>query len=683
MRARYLKANRIRTIATVAVALLLPGGLLVADSGNAQASSTTTTTYPQIVTYKATLVDHQYVQGGRCYWGVGPEWAPYTAQHGGVVTGYGLTWTNGALSYSTSSNSAQKIGKKLFVAFTGGGGPAPCGPPDPHQGGRFPSLVVTVTAQISYPIPTTTMPSGTIDGTIDYDYASGDGFAHGTPGPSQVTPSRGTMVQILDATASKCSTTVLSTVYTSQTGEYTTTLSSSQQYVCVKVVAATANSEIIPYSSTAEASAAGGAKLTSSADASKALGPVRMVSGTTHFSWAPSGVTDTLDQALDIDNAVVTGTDWLSDYGTTPKFLNILYPFPASSGVSNFNPAKDLGEINEDDAFDWGVLLHEYGHYVASLLGILNTTHVASADHLLSWNMTNHEANKSQGLAIAWDEGFADFFSQMVQDVMGTSSLGLTDVGATPPIYIDYTPTGKVSLQLDLPGNTPKWPSLGEDNEASVARVLWATDSSPDFSGVYGSVAFVKLLARAMTSNDDRTLSGAVTALFAAGKATPWVPATGIATENAEVPANIDEKASATIGGTILSSQNVAPTIFSPDVSVSKDTVSLSWTAGQPATANDRLNFFAVQYFNASWTTLLNEQIVVISTGVTKSNSEVYETTEKFPSSWKKSVVNAVVLGWNSATTADITFAKLRAARTGPDPLTGPYISAPVSLSIP
>jgi hypothetical protein len=95
------------------------------------------------------------------------------------------------------------------------------------------------------------------------------------------------------------------------------------------------------------------------------------------------------------------------------------------------------------------------------------------------------------------------------------------------------------------------------------------------------------------------------------------------------------------------------------------------------------LNFFAVQYFNASWTTLLNEQIVVISTGVTKSNSEVYETTEKFPSSWKKSVVNAVVLGWNSATTADITFAKLRAARTGPDPLTGPYISAPVSLSIP
>jgi hypothetical protein len=686
LRVHHFSRGRTRSVTLALVALSLSCGLLVTASGDAHASSTTTTTtYPPTVTYKATLVDVQYVKDDRCYWAVGPEWAPYTPQHGGVVGNYSLIWTNGAVNYFPYEKSATKIGKKLFVGYTGGGGPAPCGPADPHQGTRFPSLAVTVTASILYPTPTTTSPTGTITGTIEYYYASGDGFARGASGPTQVTPSRGTMVEILDSSASSCSKKVLSTVYTDDTGLYTSTLSSSQEYVCVKVIAATSSSEIIPYSSSAADSASGGARLTDRADASKVLGPVKMASsGNTTFSWKRASVTDTIDQALDIDNAVVTGANWLSDYGTTPKFLNIIYPYPVHSGISNFNPTKDLGEINEDDAFDWGVLLHEYGHYVATLLGIDNTTPVSSSDHLLAWNMTNHENNvKAEGLAIAWNEGFADFFSQMVQDAMGTSSLGLPDVGATPPTYIDYTPTETISFQLNLPGNTSHAPSLGEDSEVSVARVLWATYSLPVFAGVGGSVAFVKILAHSLTSNPYRTLSGAVSALLADGKATPWVPSTGIETKDAAVPATFHEQTSATEGGAILSSQNVAPTIFSPDVSVSDQSVSLSWTAGQPSKADDRLNFFIVQYFNASWTTLLNEQIVVASTGTTKSGSEVFQTSEKIPSSWKGSVVNAVVVGWNSSTTADLTFRQPESARSGPDPLSGPYISAPVSLKIP
>jgi hypothetical protein len=269
----------------------------------------------------------------------------------------------------------------------------------------------------------------------------------------------------------------------------------------------------------------------------------------------------------------------------------------------------------------------------------------------------------------------------MVQDVMGTSSLGLTDVGATPPIYVDYTPRKTISFQLDVPGSTAPYKSLGEDNEVSVARVLWAAFSLPAFQGVEGSVAFVKLLANSMTSNPNRTLSGAVTALLAAAKATPWVPSTGISTKDAEVPANFSEETSAKTGGTILSSQNVAPTIFSPDIS--GKTISLSWTAGQPAVADDKLDFFVVQYFNSSWTTLLSEQIVVASTNTQKSGSDVYQTSEKIPFGWKKGVVNVVVVGWSSSITSDLTFQQLQSARKGPNPLSGPYISAPVSFNIP
>jgi hypothetical protein len=440
-------------IGTALFALMLSSGLLVSASGGASATPTTTT-YPQMVTYKATLVDVQYVQGGRCYWGIGPEWAPYNPQHGGVVGNYSLTWTNGSLNYYAPDNSAQKIGTKLFVAFTGGGGPAPCGPPDPHEGGRFPSLTVTVSAGITYPTTTTTAPTAhTITGTIDYYYASGDGFAHGAPASTQVTPSRETMVEILASSSSSCSNIVLSSIYTDDFGDYSSTVSATNKYVCVKIIAATSYSEIIPYPSTVDAS--GGAHVFYDAYATKALGPTRLkTSGDTTYSWKPTGVSAPIDQALDIDNAIIPGGEWLSAYGTTPKFLNILYPYPASKAISNFNADTDIGEINEDDAFDWGVLLHEYGHFVASLIGIDNTTPVSSNKHELGWNMTDHEGNKAQGLAIAWDEGFADFFSQMVQRVMGTSSLGLTDVGGTPPSYVDYTPTGTISFRLDVSGNT-------------------------------------------------------------------------------------------------------------------------------------------------------------------------------------------------------------------------------------
>jgi hypothetical protein len=293
--------------------------------------------------------------------------------------------------------------------------------------------------------------------------------------------------------------------------------------------------------------------------------------------------------------------------------------------------------------------------------------------------MANKEANKAQGLAIAWNEGFADFFSQMVQSVMGTKSLRLTDVGGSPPIYVDYTPTETTKFQLNVPGTTSPYPSLGEDNEASVARVLWALYSQPMYSGVDGSVAFVKTLANAMTSNDTRTLSGAVSAFLAVAKATPWVPSAGIGATNEEVPANFNEATSAKTYGTILSSQNVAPTITASGSS--GKSITLSWTAGQPSAAKDALNFFLVQFFNSSWTTLLSEQIEVVSIG-TKSKSDLFTASKVIPSDWGKGRINAVVVGWNSSSTPDQIFEQLRSLKTGSNPLTGPYISAPAAINL-
>ncbi len=674
---------RSRCIVVSLALLLAVAALNTVAPGIARASSTTTTTYPQTVTYKATLVDVQYVQGGRCYWGVGPEWSPYTPTHGGVVGGYSLTWTNGAVEYEPYENSAQKIGSKLFIAFTGGGGPAPCGPPDPHQGGRFPSLVVTVTANLLYPVTTTTVPQHSITGTISYLYASGESFAHGNSGPTQTTPARETEIEILAATKSSCSKTIVGEVYTDDNGEYSSTLSSTQEYVCLKVIAATSYSEVIPYPGTTAEQAADSAQLQGKADASKPLGPVRLKKSTpTTYSWTPSAVDTPIDEALDINNAIVTGASWVSAYGLTPKFVNILYPYPSGAGgeTTNFSPKNIVGEINQDDAFDWGVLLHEYGHAVGAFLGIDNTTPVRTNDHDLPWNMTNHEANKAQGIAIAWNEGFADFFSQMVQDAMGASTLGLTDVGGSPPNYVDYTPSGTTSFLLDVPGDAGPHPSLGEDSEVSVARVLWSIYKQPAYAGVAGSVAFVKTLVGAMGSNSARTLYGAVSALLAASKSTPWVPGSGIEAVNEPVPTNFNEDAAATTYGTILSSQNVAPTITASGFADKK--ITLSWSGGQPSTATIKLNAFLIQFFNSSWTTLLGEQLSVVPTGTTASGAELYHSTTDVPSSWGTGTVHVVVLGWNGDVTTSELFTQRPSLRTGTYPVTGPYISAPVSLKL-
>jgi hypothetical protein len=532
-----------------------------------------------------------------------------------------------------------------------------------------------------------------VTGTISYDYAEGSNYASGTgsSGASQVTPSRDTEVDILASTKTKCSTTVLATVHTTDAGIYNSgPIPATQKYFCVKVVAATPYSEVIPYSDEAESDAHNGtfAADTSESYATDPLGPEKLsASGATTFSWKPTSVDDPIDQALDVNNAVVTGASWLTAYGDTPKFIHILYPYPEAKFVSNFSYKNNVGEINKDDAFDWGVLLHEYGHYVASELGIDNTVRVATSSHDFIYNMTDLEANKSQGVAISWNEGFADFFSQMVQRAMGTGSLGLTDVGANPPVYIDHLTNGKiVSLDLQAPSDAIKTTSLGEDSEGSIARVLWSIYSTPTFAGVSGSVSFVKTLASAMTTNDVRDLSGAVSALLASLKASPWVPDVGRSSTNADLPVHFNEELAATTYGSILSAQNVAPTVVKWKVAGSK--IVVGWKAGQPSGARDNLNLFLVQFWNSSWSTLLTEQVVDSPSvpAVLQDGSEVFSTSQEIAKSWGQSTVNIVVLGWNTYSPPPGLTVNGPAAdqleRRGQTPPTGPYIGNTQSVRV-
>jgi hypothetical protein len=513
----------------------------------------------------------------------------------------------------------------------------------------------------------------TVTGTIEYLYLSGNGYASGSPAssPSTPTPARDTEVEILDANQTSCLTKVLSKVFTNDSGVYTSApLPHGQVYFCAKILAVT------EYSSVAASS---------SADpyASDPIGPEQLsTAGSTMLSWKPTSGSDTIDQAMDINNAVVTGASWLKLYGRTPTMVTITYPYPASSGVSNFS-TSGAGEINADDAFDWSVLLHEYGHYVASLLGIRNTTSVASHKHEALWNMTNHERSKAEGIAIAWNEGFADFFSQMVQRAMDTASLHLPDVGASPPIYIDQLNGKTVALDLAASGASSPYPSKGEDNEPSVARVLWDLYSQPMFGGSSGSIDFIRDIATPMTSDDVRNLSGAVSSLEQTEHAVPWIPNLAISPTNVPIPAGFNQENAATIFGAVLSNQNVSPTIMSALVTSQGDSIEVNWRAGQPFDATDQSNLFLVQVWDPTWHTLLTEQVVARTAN--QKGNRTYRATLSIPKGVSSSVLHVVVLGWNAK--ANVSHLGVSATFNGWkyfgfQPVTGPYISASVDVHV-
>ncbi len=543
----------------------------------------------------------------------------------------------------------------------------------------------------------TLAPPRLLTGTIKYYYAAGAAYAAGAPfgTQSQLTPARDVKVEVLAAGRLLCDKKVLGIVFTDDSGKYSSSpLPKGERDFCVKIEAVTPSSAVFEYSASLRRSAVAGVPLPAGSSddtfATSALGPYPLAaSGDTTFSWKPSSVGEPIDQALDVSNALLTGARWLEAYGVTPRFLSILYPVPSTVVATEFHPKTAVADVNSDDAFDWGVLLHEYGHYVASLIGLLNTTPVARSHHNFWWNMTSYEADKAQGIAIAWDEGFADFFSQMVQKAMDASSLGLAHVGGSPPIYIDLTPGEQLSLRLDVSGTNAKPPSLGEDNESSIARVLWDFYEQPIFAGRAGSVTFVKALVGRLTSDSLRNLPHAVSALLAILHASPWVPDVGIASTDAPIPTGYNEDAAATTYGTILTDQRVAPTITDATVG-SGNLITIQWKPSQASFAKDKLNLFLVQFWNSSWSRLLTAQVVTDASpqgGLCPASHtpDLLKLCVQGASSWTPGPVHIVVLGWNTDTPPPgltVASATPSLLRSGTTPLTGPYLSAPATITI-
>lgn len=190
-------------------------------------------------------------------------------------------------------------------------------------------------------------------------------------------------------------------------------------------------------------------------------------------------------KAFSVADAVYTGGCYVKAMSTSDlSTITVKYPY---SGLLTSHYNNVIPEINLTSEFfsDWDVILHEYGHYASDIFGIypftamahdIEMNHITYINENELWNVASNAFTgvKYDGCALAWQEGWATYFSISAQVHQNVRSMGIpytNNIG-----YSGYN----LETNTDTNGVLVK-PGKGEASELAVARVLW------DLADVAGS----------------------------------------------------------------------------------------------------------------------------------------------------------------------------------------------------
>ena len=206
------------------------------------------------------------------------------------------------------------------------------------------------------------------------------------------------------------------------------------------------------------------------------------------------------DRGKAFGNAVIMNAggrfyDDFLEYNYNENPLWVIFPSNKSSfrnDIENNVNFINLSEYGQEGA------LHEYGHYIRFKLGLSTPfggfAHNSNDDLALRYPdaTINGISHKGMGYYAAWNEGFATFYSNLVQNYYDYSYLSST----WKKEYIDFQ-------QLDTSGYVQF--KLRESNEKTVTNVLLALcDPQFKYDDAIGVKAFFDLLKE---NNDVASLS--------------------------------------------------------------------------------------------------------------------------------------------------------------------------------
>jgi hypothetical protein len=350
--------------------------------------------------------------------------------------------------------------------------------------------------------------------------------------------------------------------------------------------------------------------------------------------------TDDNNTALDVADALVTAVQYTKRINGNATLGAVTASYPDAGGT-NFNPGTNTARILQGDRFDWDVILHEYGHFVDRKLSFATSP---GRPHNFGQNL-GETLGKDDGIHEAWDEGFASYFAISAEDALGTAALAIPKVGDT-----FWDDTEDAAQHVDMQTGS----GVGEDDELSVAHVLWHT-----YKDAKLAVADTAIIT-ALKTDKPTTLSAATPSLLKAGKAALFDD-TG-APKPAEVAHSNDFAC-------LYTDQAVSSKLTGPadGAKAKADTPQkFDWTANGAGPSN-RLDKFTVQFWSPNFDKLVFESPQVAATTYTPAVAD-----------WKPKI-----LGGKDANGKLPPTLKVVVKGTGNNaPVTGPYKSCAISIAV-
>ncbi|MBL8810596.1 MAG: choice-of-anchor D domain-containing protein [Planctomycetaceae bacterium] len=194
------------------------------------------------------------------------------------------------------------------------------------------------------------------------------------------------------------------------------------------------------------------------------------------------------------DTNVSNRSFWVYDAALTGAKMHAALPGVETGTVTIDFPGVTVAtswafgwiNIEAGDWNDWDTIIHEYDHIVSQEGGFFNLP-LPYLRHSMIQNMRiMHETTDSRVLSLAFNEGYANFFSMLAQKEQGVP-LGYIS-GAGDGLFSGY--------DVESPSE-----GFGEDNELAVMAILWdlydnSTDGGEDLISI-GSDALYRLLTQA------------------------------------------------------------------------------------------------------------------------------------------------------------------------------------------
>ncbi len=168
----------------------------------------------------------------------------------------------------------------------------------------------------------------------------------------------------------------------------------------------------------------------------------------------------------------------------------------ADRSQTAYNSSTEIITIHEEHRHAWDTIGHEYGHMVHHGQGV----NIVGAAHDPAYNLRTDIPSKA--LVVAFAEGWATYFSEVAQMQSPAPPLraaGYADGKFSYVVYLSrsvaYDLEHETLTKFGNQGNRIAR-SLGEDNEASVFRILWDLYDPADVDDAlhYGELAVWRLV---------------------------------------------------------------------------------------------------------------------------------------------------------------------------------------------